>query len=148
MFFDDEMLVQTASRHPKPLTEVAENLSVVNAAAIEAMNAHTVYEVLARVPGLFVTYDGMDFGSDASLTIHGASSNDLHRILVLLDGVRLNLSSNGNAVLNGIPVSIIERLEIIKGPASSSWGSAMGGVINIITKEAWKKGHEGQMAGS
>ncbi|WP_457577810.1 TonB-dependent receptor plug domain-containing protein, partial [Desulfomarina sp.] len=41
-----------------------------------------------------------------------------------------------------------ERLEIIKGPASSSWGSAMGGVINIITKEAWKKGHEGQMAGS
>ncbi len=147
MFFDDEMLVETASRHPKPLTEVAENLTVVNAAAIESMNAHTLYEVLARVPGLFVTYDGMDFGSDASLTIHGASSEDLHRILVLLDGVRLNLSSNGNAILNGIPVSIIERLEIIKGPASSSWGSAMGGVINIITKEAWN-GYEGQMYGS
>ena len=148
IFFDDEMLVQTASRHPKPLTEVAENLTVVNGAAIEAMNGHTLYEVLARVPGLFVTYDGMDFGSDASLTIHGASSEDLHRILVLLDGVRLNLSSNGNAILNGIPVSIIERLEIIKGPASSSWGSAMGGVVNIITKAAWKKGHEGQVYGS
>lgn len=135
LFFSDTTMVETVSRHPQPILEVAENLSLVTAAQIKAMNAHTLYEVLNRVPGLYLAFDGGDFGSLASVSIHGAAFADLHRLVVLLDGVRLNSVNNGIALLNGIPVAIIERLEIIKGPASSTWGSAMGGVVNIITKE-------------
>jgi vitamin B12 transporter len=135
LFFSDTTMVETVSRHPKPLVEVAENLSLVTAAQIKAMNAHTLYEVLNRVPGLYLAFDGGDFGSLASVSIHGAVFADLHRLVVLLDGVRLNNVNNGIALLNGIPVAIIDRLEIIKGPASSTWGSAMGGVVNIITKK-------------
>lgn len=135
LFFKDTTMVKTASRHPKPLVEVAENLSLVTAAQITAMNAHTLYEVLNRLPGLYLAFNGSDFGSSASVTIHGSLFEDEHRLLVLLDGVRLNTAYNGIALLNGIPVAIIDRLEIIKGPASSTWGSAIGGVINIITKK-------------
>jgi vitamin B12 transporter len=135
LFFQDTTMVETASRHPKTLVEVAENLSLVTAAQIKAMNAHTLYEVLNRVPGLYLFLNGSDFGSSGSVNIHGSLFEDEHRLVVLLDGVRLNNPSNGIAQLNGIPVAIIDRLEIIKGPASSTWGSAIGGVINIITKK-------------
>lgn len=149
LFFKDTTMVETVSRHPKPLVEVAENLSLVTAAQIKAMNAHTLYEVLNRVPGLYLAANGGDFGSTASVTIHGSVFEDEHRLVVLLDGVRLNSPSNGIALLNGIPVAIVERLEIIKGPASSTWGSAIGGVVNIITKkpEASEK-PTGQIAAS
>lgn len=135
LFFKDSTMVETVSRHPKPLVEVAENVSLVTAAQIRAMNAHTLYEVLNRVPGLYVGFNGGDFGSSASVTIHGGVFEDEHRLVVLLDGVRLNNVNNGIALLNGIPVAIIDRLEIIKGPASSTWGSAIGGVVNIISKK-------------
>lgn len=135
MYFNEATMVETVSRHPKPILAVAENLSVVTAAQIKAMNAHTLYEVLNRVPGLYLAFIGGDFGSQASVTIHGTDFNDEHRLVVLLDGVRLNNANNGIAMLNGIPVAIIDRLEIIKGPASSVWGSSIGGVVNIITKK-------------
>lgn len=59
-------------------------------------------------------------------------------MLLLLDGVRLNQNSSGAALSHFIPLGIIKRVEIIKGAASSSWGSALGGVINIITKDVGK----------
>lgn len=56
----------------------------------------------------------------------------------MIDGMPINLHSEGYGELNSVPVDIIERIEIIKGPASSSWGSSIGGVINIITKKPKK----------
>lgn len=131
MYFTEDELVVSSTRAPKPLSQVAENISIVTAKDIEDMNAHTVPEILERVPGVFVEFFGHDFGSDAVLEIQG--SEDRH-VLVLLDGVQWNFMSGGNAVTNSIPVSIIERIEIVKGPASSAWGSSLGGVINIVTK--------------
>jgi len=55
-------------------------------------------------------------------------------VRVLLDGVTWNFLGSGLAETNSIPVGIIKRIEIIKGPGSSAWGSSLGGVINIITK--------------
>jgi vitamin B12 transporter len=63
LFFSDTTMVETVRRHPQPILEVAENLSLVTAAQIKAMNAHTLYEVLNRVPGLYLAFDGGDFGS-------------------------------------------------------------------------------------
>jgi len=132
MYYPEDEIVVSATRHPTPVSQVAENIVVITAEEIEAMNVHTVAEVLNRVPGLFVSFS-QDFGAPSFLMIQG--SDEWH-VLVLLDEVPLNLNASGAAETRSIPVGIIKRIEIIKGPASSAWGSALGGVINIITKRA------------
>ncbi|MBW2742129.1 MAG: TonB-dependent receptor, partial [Deltaproteobacteria bacterium] len=99
---------------------------------IEDMNAHTVAEVLNRVPGIFVNFN-QDFGATSLFHIQGSEPR---HVLVLLDGIPWNYLNSGSVETNSIPAGIIERIEIIKGPASSAWGSSLGGVINIITKPA------------
>ncbi len=132
LYLDSAELVETASRYPKPLSQVAENVTVITAREIELLHAHTVYEVLAPLPGLFVSGFGEDFGSSGQILCQGSENR---HTLVLIDGVRLNNTSAGDALTNGLPPGIIKRIEVIKGPASSSWGSSLGGVVNIITKE-------------
>ena len=63
-------------------------------------------------------------------------ASDYEHVLLLLDGVRLNDIDAGFPESTGIPVQIIDRIVVVKGPASSAWGSALGGVINIVTKKA------------
>jgi len=94
------------------------------------MNAHTVAELLNRVPGIFVNFH-QDFGATSFFHIQGS---DPRHVLVLLDGISWKFLSSGSVETNSIPVGIIERIEIIKGPASSAWGSSLGGIINIITR--------------
>ncbi len=132
MYFDEDELVETATGSPKPISQVAENVTIVTAEEIEAMRAHTLAEVLNRQPGVFISYFGQDFLGDSALFLLGSRQ---HHVLLLLDGVRLNLNSSGSALTSFIPLGIIKRIEIIKGAASSTWGSALGGVINIITKD-------------
>jgi len=132
MFYGEKDLVVSATRHPKSISRVAENITVITAKEIESMNAHTVAEVLNRIPGLFISFT-QDFGA-ASL-IHSQGSEPRH-VRILLDGISWNFLNSGHAETNSIPVGIIERIEIIKGPASSAWGSSLGGVVNIITRPA------------
>jgi len=132
LFWEEkELYVQTATRSEKPLAQVAENMTVITAKDIEMMNAHTVDDILSKVPGLYVAFSGQDFIASSQLSIQGS---DARHVTVLLDGVVWNSLGEGNAQTFDIPVRIIDRIEIIKGPASSTWGSALGGVINIITK--------------
>ncbi|HLD29275.1 MAG TPA: TonB-dependent receptor plug domain-containing protein, partial [bacterium] len=135
LFYSEKALVVSSTRHPKPISQVAENITIVTAREIEEMNAHTVAEVLNRIPGVFINFgQGVgSFGSASLIYIQG--SEDRH-VFVLVDGVAWNFLSSGAAETNAIPVGIIERIEMIKGPASSAWGSSLGGVINIITKPA------------
>ncbi|MBU1405309.1 MAG: TonB-dependent receptor [Proteobacteria bacterium] len=135
MYFDDSQMVEVATRAPKPLRQVAENVSIITAEEIEAMHAHSVAEIISRESGMLVPFSGREILGDEQLYPLGAQR---HQMLMLLDGVRVNLNSNGFAIPNFIPVGIIKRIEIIKGPASSVWGSALGGVVNIITKDAGK----------
>jgi vitamin B12 transporter len=133
MFWEEkDLFVQSATRNEKPISQVAENMTVITAKDIEDMNAHTIAEVLNRVTGFLVSFLGQDFGSlYGALSIDGSA--DRH-VLVLLDGMQWNWPSDNHALTGLIPVGIIERIEIIKGPASSAWGSSLGGVVNIITK--------------
>ncbi|MEW6288778.1 MAG: TonB-dependent receptor [Thermodesulfobacteriota bacterium] len=132
LYFDQDATEQTTTRAPKPLSQVAENVSIITADEIEKMHARTLAEVLDRQAGLFVMFFGRDFfGNDLTRVL---ASREQH-VLFLLDGMRINLNSSGAAISNFIPVTIIKRIEIIKGPASSSWGSSLGGVVNIITKD-------------
>ena len=133
LYFDEDQLVLTATRSPKPLSQVAENVAIISAEEIEAMNAHNLAEVLNRVTGMYISSNGRDFGSTASLAAQGSEPR---HVLVLLDGIVWNYIGSGRAGTTQIPLGIIKRVEVIKGPASSTWGSALGGVINIITKDA------------
>lgn len=130
MFYEDKDLVVTPSRDPKPISQVAENITVITAKEIQAINAHTLADVLRFVPGIQVDVRG-GFASVDNVSIQGSSPR---HALVLIDGVAQNYLGSSVADLGGIPVQQIERIEIIKGPASSTWGSSLGGVINIITK--------------
>ncbi|MGB9080875.1 MAG: TonB-dependent receptor plug domain-containing protein, partial [Desulfuromonadaceae bacterium] len=128
---EKELYVQTATRSEKPINQVAENMTVITAKEIEAMNANSVAEVLARVPGLFVDFTTNEYVSGTQLHIQGSESR---HVTVLLDGMPVNFISAGQAETSFIPLRIVERIEIIKGAASSAWGSALGGVVNIITR--------------
>ncbi|MBN1830677.1 MAG: TonB-dependent receptor [Deltaproteobacteria bacterium] len=130
LFYEEKDLVVTPTRYPKPISQVAENISVITEREIEAMNAHTVAEVLSRVPGLYVGFN-QDFGASSLLYIQGSEQR---HVLVLVDGIPWNFLSEGGAETNSIPVGTIDRIEIVKGPASSAWGSSLGGVVNILTK--------------
>lgn len=132
LYMGADQLVETTSRNPKPLSQVAENVTVITAEQIEAMNAHTVAEVLNRVPGIIMDGSYKDFGSSSTIFIQGA---DYEHVLVLVDGVRWSYVSFDYPETNTIPVQIIKRIEVVKGPASSTWGSSLGGVVNIITKD-------------
>lgn len=132
MFWEEkELYVQTATRSEKPITQVAENMTVITAKEIEVMNANNVAEVLARVPGLFVDFGNNDYASPAQLYIQGSEAR---HVKVLLDGMPVNFLGEGKSETSFIPLRIVERIEIIKGAASSAWGSALGGVVNIITR--------------
>ncbi len=130
MFYEGKDLVVSSTRDPKPISQTAENITVVTAAEIGMMGAHTLVDVLANVPGI-QTDDRGSVGSSSGLFIQGA---DTTHILVLMDGVTLTFFGESSLDLGAIPVQNIERVEIVKGPGSSSWGSALGGVINIVTK--------------
>ncbi|MCF8111704.1 MAG: TonB-dependent receptor [Desulfobacteraceae bacterium] len=133
MFFEEEDLFTSVTRTPKPISQIAENVTIVTAKEIRKMNARTVAEVLNRIPGMFVNFSqGIGTPGSTSL-LHVQGSEDMH-VLVLVDGVPWNSMAGGTAETNNIPIGMIERIEVIKGPASSSWGSALGGVVHIITK--------------
>jgi vitamin B12 transporter len=130
LFYQDNDLVVSSTRTEKSISQVAENISIVTAADIKAMNAHTLADVLNSVTGIHLSnYTGP--GSASNVMIQGS---DTRHVTLIIDGVVQNNISDSFPDVGGMRVQQIDRIEIIKGPASSSWGSSLGGVINIITK--------------
>lgn len=120
----------TASRAPKPLSQTAENVTVVTRREIESLNAHTLADVLITVPGIQVDMRG----GPGSMAFTFIQSSNFNHVLVLVDGVPLNSLTDNFSDTGSVPADIIERIEIVKGAASSAWGQALGGVINVITR--------------
>jgi vitamin B12 transporter len=130
MYYDKDDILVTPTRYPKSISRIAENVSVITAEYIKAINAHTLTDVLNNIPGVQVVVRGGP-GSLSDVLIQGSAGR---HVLVMIDGVSQNSLSEGAADIGAIRVQKIERIEIVKGPASSVWGSSLGGVINIITK--------------
>lgn len=120
----------TTSRILRPASKIAENVTVITSADIERLNPHTLAEVLQTVPGIQLDH----LRTPAAFTFFNLQGALNTTVLVLVDGIRQNDYQQGIAPPGLVPVQQIERIEIIKGAASASWGSALGGVINIITK--------------
>jgi vitamin B12 transporter len=133
MFFTpEELKVVSATRSMQSISRVAENMTVITAKDIALMNAHTIPEVLNTITGVQVQWAGADLGTNAVPLVQGS---DFRHVTVLVDGIPVNNLPSGSPELIGIlPVQIVDRIEVIRGPASSVWGSSLGGVINIITK--------------
>lgn len=136
----DSTLVVTASGHEQKLTSAPASISVINQKELEQKNYTDLGEALSGIEGINVrSKTGKTGGLDIS--IRGMPSS---YTLILIDGVRQNASAdttpNGFGTLDTAmmpPLSAIDRIEVIRGPMSTLYGSdAMGGVINIITKKA------------
>lgn len=126
-----DSLVVTANRVAQPANTVLAPSSVVTREDIERWQAKSVVEVMSRLPGVDIAQSG-GMGANSSTFIRGTESR---HVLVLIDGIPLNNAGISNSPdLSQIPVSLIQRVEYIRGPRSALYGSdAIGGVINIIT---------------
>lgn len=130
---DLQEVVVTATRSPQPLDETGSSVSVISGADLATQQILVLSDALAQVPGLAVTRSGAP-GQDTSVFIRGADPGET---VVLIDGVRINdpSTTDGEAVLGDLFVNDIQRIEVLRGPQSTLYGSdAMGGVVNIITQ--------------
>ena len=136
----DDLFV-TATRRAISTDMTLPPVTVIDRAEIERSGAHDVAELLRYHAGIEIARNGGP-GQVTSAFIRGANSN---HTLVLLDGVKVNPGTAGGAALQNITPELVERIEIVKGPRSSLYGSeAIGGVINIITR----RGGAGQELGA
>ena len=125
-------IVATASRWEEPLERVPQDISVITRSDIEKRGVPFVADLLRLQPDLQVVQNGGP-GTTATLLMRGGSSS---QVLVLVDGIKYNSPSTGEADLSSLLTSDVERIEIIKGPQSTLYGSeAMAGVVNIITRK-------------
>jgi vitamin B12 transporter len=145
----DETLTVYGVRLDQPATEVGSSVSVLTANDIEALGSDYVLDAIATVPGVTINQNGA-FGGFASVRVRGASSE---HTLVIIDGVVANdtTSPGGGFDFARFDPANIDRIEVLRGPQSTLWGSdAIGGVINIVTKrpEQGLKGNAFAQAGS
>jgi|TARA_B110000238_G_C16121853_1_gene437452 vitamin B12 transporter len=124
----------TASRSAIPINQVSGALTIISEQEIEQQNAVYVSDLLQTVPSLNVSTQG-SAGSVTQIRIRGSESN---HVLVVIDGVEVNDPANASEFnFAHLLANNIERIEILRGPQSSLWGSdALAGVINITTKRA------------
>ncbi len=126
-------VVVTAARNPQPIADLLADLTVIGADEILRSGAQSLAQLLQRQPGVEVTINGGP-GATSGAFLRGANSG---QTLVLIDGLRVGSSSTGATSLEAIPLDQIERIEILRGPASSLYGAdAIGGVIQVFTKRA------------
>ncbi len=128
-------VVSIATKTAKSIDGVAATVEVITQKEIEKMGAESLKDIINKTPGITVqygTFPSASSKSKSSISIRGMSANGT---LFLLDGRRLAGEVANPYDLDRIPASIIQRIEIVKGPMSSLYGAdAVGGVINIITK--------------
>ncbi|MDD2337110.1 MAG: TonB-dependent receptor plug domain-containing protein [Geobacteraceae bacterium] len=133
-----EEIVVTANRNEAALDEIGSSISVITREEIDRSKKPFVLDLLRTVPALDVVQSGGP-GGLTSVSIRGAASE---YTLVLLDGVRMNDPSTPGASYDfaNLTTDNIERIEVLRGPQSTLYGSdAMGGVINIITRQGTGK---------
>lgn len=148
-----DQVVITAARRPQRLADAVVTTEVVNRADIERTGSSDLASVLTEQTGIQF-HGGMPSGSGVMLQGIGAE-----RVLILMDGQPMVGRLSGNFDISRIPTNIVERVEVVKGPQSTLYGSeAMGGVVNIVTRTApmggWNAsasllgGSEGRMDGT
>jgi iron complex outermembrane receptor protein len=133
----NEQLVVTAVMTAKELKNCSDSLLILGKDELQLLPASNALAALGGMPGLVVLRSG-DFGR-SDLDIRGLGQNG-RRIAVLVNGRPEKMGLYGCAVTHAFPLDNVERIEVIKGPASVLYGGeAMGGVVNIITRKPERK---------
>ena len=126
----DEIVV-TARRTDDNYLKLPMNITVLSAKELANLPAHNLAEALNFVGGVDIQLRG-PVGQPSSLSIQGSQAG---HVRIMVDGVLMNSQGMAFADPSQIPIENVERIEIIKGSDSSVWGSSLGGVVNIITKQ-------------
>ena len=122
----------TATRTPTPIKNVIADVTLISEDEIKRAGAASLQELLQKQPGIEIANLG-GAGKVSTIGIRGTSST--HSV-ILVDGIRLSAATTGFTAIEHIPLSQIEKIEIVRGPASSLYGQdAIGGVIQIFTKK-------------
>ena len=128
--------VVTATRVETRADALLSDVTVIDGEELRNAPGRTLSELLARRAGLQMSSNG-GLGKTASLFVRGTEAR---HVLLLVDGVRFGSSTTATPTLDNLPLSSIERIEILKGPASALYGSdAVGGVVQVFTR----RGREG-----
>jgi len=133
-----DAVVVTANRIPTIFLNTLRTMSIIDKEEIKTLPVHSVQELLEYTLGVDLRQRG-PFGVQADISIRGGS---IEQSLFLINGTKINDSQTGHHNLN-IPINLndIEKIEILKGPGATIFGAnAVGGVINIITKNNFNKG--------
>lgn len=136
-----EALVVTAERSAQTIERSTQAITVVSRAELLASPARTLADALRFVPGLaFLDFDGS--GGDPQVVMRGFyGGGEAEYVMLLVDGRPINAFGSGRIAWDMIPLTTIERIEIVRGGGSAAWGdSAIGGVINIITRSGMRPG--------
>ena len=122
----------TATRTPISKNNVIADVTTITEEEIERAGSSSLTDLLQRQPGIEI-YNSGGQGKVSSLHIRGSESD---HVVVLIDGLRVNQVTSGLTAFENIPLSQIEKIEIVRGASSSLYGAgAIGGVIQIFTKK-------------
>ena len=128
----DPAITVTANRAPTPLAETSAAITVLDRATLDRLQFPVVSDVLGTTPGVTVARTG-GYGTTTAVRIRGAETD---QTVAVIDGVRLNdpSSTGGGYDFGDLFVGDAARIEVLRGPQSTLWGSqAIGGVVNVVT---------------
>lgn len=125
-------VIVTATRTPETSDATLASVTVITRADIERSQAQSVQDLLRGEPGIEIANNGGE-GKATSVFLRGTNAD---HVLVLIDGVKVGSATLGTTPFQDIPIDQIQRIEIVRGPRSSLYGSeAIGGVIQIFTRK-------------
>ncbi|ALJ05748.1 TonB-dependent receptor [Pseudalgibacter alginicilyticus] len=131
-----DTIIISSTRIDLPFKENSRTINIISSEDIKNSAANNIADVLQQIAGIDVRRRGTS-GSQADLYIRGGSFD---QTLILIDGIKMDDAQTGHHTMNAaLPIEIIERIEVIKGPAARVFGqNAFTGAINIVTKKELK----------